>query len=52
MGRALGVPNEILDAPPSADLWNDQTDEGELGKDIYSKRYNALISYPLVNIPN
>jgi NAD+ synthase len=28
---ALGVPEEILDKPPSADLWPGQTDEGELG---------------------
>jgi len=28
---ALGVPQEILDKPPSADLWPDQTDEAELG---------------------
>lgn len=31
VGRELKVPKEILDAPPSADLWDDQTDEGELG---------------------
>lgn len=28
---ALGVPAEILEKPPSADLWPDQTDEAELG---------------------
>jgi NAD+ synthase len=28
---ALGVPQEILDKAPSADLWPGQTDEGELG---------------------
>jgi len=28
---ALGVPAQILDKPPSADLWPDQTDEAELG---------------------
>jgi NAD+ synthase len=27
----LGVPEEILTKPPSADLWPGQTDEGELG---------------------
>ena len=27
----LGVPAQILDKPPSADLWPGQTDEGELG---------------------
>jgi NAD+ synthase len=34
---ALGVPREILDKPPSADLWPGQTDEGELGRS-----YDAL----------
>ena len=28
----LGVPRQILDKPPSADLWPGQTDEGELGR--------------------
>ncbi len=28
----LGVPREILDKPPSADLWPGQTDEAELGR--------------------
>ena len=31
VATALGVPSEILDKPPSADLWEGQTDEGELG---------------------
>ena len=31
LSRALGVPQSILDKAPSADLWNGQTDEGELG---------------------
>ncbi|MAS32398.1 MAG: NAD(+) synthetase [Anaerolineaceae bacterium] len=31
LSRALGVPNSILDKPPSADLWEGQTDEQELG---------------------
>lgn len=31
VGRFLNVPESILKAPPSADLWEDQTDEGELG---------------------
>jgi NAD+ synthase len=33
----LGVPREILDKPPSADLWPGQTDEAELGR-----TYDAL----------
>jgi NAD+ synthase len=31
LARHLGVPAPILDKPPSADLWEGQTDEGELG---------------------
>lgn len=31
VGRELNVPKSILEAPPSADLWDDQTDENELG---------------------
>ncbi len=31
LARDLGVPQVIIDKPPSADLWFGQTDEGELG---------------------
>jgi NAD+ synthase len=31
LSRALGIPAVIVDKPPSADLWEGQTDEGELG---------------------
>lgn len=31
LSKALGVPESILSKPPSADLWEDQTDEQELG---------------------
>ena len=31
LARALDIPAVIIDKPPSADLWADQTDEGELG---------------------
>jgi len=31
LARAVGVPEEIITKPPSADLWPGQTDEGELG---------------------
>jgi NAD+ synthase len=31
LARALGVPPDILEAPPSAGLWDGQTDEDELG---------------------
>lgn len=31
LSKELGVPNSILDKAPSADLWADQTDEGEIG---------------------
>jgi len=31
LSRAVGVPEVIIQKPPSADLWLGQTDEGELG---------------------
>ncbi len=31
LARHYGVPEPVLDVPPSADLWPGQTDEGELG---------------------
>ena len=31
LAQALGVPQPILDKPPSADLWTGQTDEAEMG---------------------
>jgi NAD+ synthase len=42
----LGVPEQILDKPPSADLWPGQTDEGELGR-TYADLDRAL--YALVD---
>lgn len=31
LAREMGIPAVIIDKPPSADLWQGQTDEGELG---------------------
>src|SRR5690625_1691629 len=31
MANALGVPNEVIEKKPSADLWEGQTDEEEMG---------------------
>ena len=31
LAKELGVPQKIIDKPPSADLWRGQTDEGDLG---------------------
>lgn len=31
VARAIGLPPEVVDRPPSAELWDGQTDEGELG---------------------
>jgi NAD+ synthase len=31
LARQVGIPEAIIDKPPSADLWANQTDEGELG---------------------
>lgn len=33
LGRALGVPEDVVSKPPTADLWPGQTDAGELGFD-------------------
>jgi NAD+ synthase len=41
----LGVPQEILEKPPSADLWPGQTDEDELGRsyDLLDRALFALV---------
>jgi len=31
LARFIGIPQQIIDKPPSAGLWSGQTDEGELG---------------------
>lgn len=31
LGKYLGIPEEVISRPPSAELWNGQTDENELG---------------------
>ena len=31
LSHAMGIPEEIIQKPPTADLWKGQTDEGELG---------------------
>ena len=31
LARTLGIPESIISKPPTADLWTDQTDEGEIG---------------------
>lgn len=40
LAHALGVPQRIIDKPPSAGLWEGQTDEGEMGVS-----YAALDAY-------
>ncbi len=40
LARYLEVPQEIIDKPPSAGLWEEQTDEGEMGV-----TYRALDRY-------
>lgn len=40
LARYLDIPREIIDKPPSAGLWEGQTDEGELGL-----TYNELDRY-------
>jgi NAD+ synthase len=45
VARELGVPEEILAKPPSADLWPGQTDEAELGRtyDAIDRALFALV---------
>jgi NH(3)-dependent NAD(+) synthetase (EC 6.3.1.5) len=31
LAREMGVPQEVIDRPPTAGLWPGQTDEGEMG---------------------
>ena len=45
VARELGVPEEVVAKPPSADLWPGQTDEGELGRsyDLLDRALFALV---------
>jgi len=45
VARHLGVPEEVVAKPPSADLWPGQTDEGELGRsyDLLDRALFALV---------
>ena len=45
VAHELGVPEEVVAKPPSADLWPGQTDEGELGRsyDMLDRALYALV---------
>ena len=45
VARQLGVPDEVVAKPPSADLWPGQTDEAELGRsyDLLDRALYALV---------
>jgi NAD+ synthase len=45
VAREIGVPEEVVAKPPSADLWPGQTDEGELGRsyDMLDRALFALV---------
>ena len=43
LAESLGLPKSIIDKPPSADLWEGQTDEGEFG--FSYKRVDHLLYY-------
>lgn len=43
LAEALGVPRSIIEKKPSADLWQGQTDEGELG--FSYKKVDQLLYY-------
>ena len=52
LAKELGVPEEIINKPPTADLWQGQTDEGELGftyaeaDEIMDHLYNEAADTP------
>lgn len=43
LAKELGVPQKIIDKPPSADLWKGQTDEKELG--VTYQQVDRLLYY-------
>jgi NAD+ synthase len=43
LARDLGVPQPVLDRPPTAGLWPGQTDEDEMGL-TYSELERALVT--------
>lgn len=46
IGRQLNIPSSILNAPPSADLWEGQTDEGEMGVTYdFVELYTTLLGF-------
>ncbi|MFC1638812.1 NAD(+) synthase [Patescibacteria group bacterium] len=46
MAEAAGVPQSILDTPPSAELWEGQTDEDEVGKYLAVDTVLSLQEFP------
>ena len=46
LSRAMNIPAPIVDKPPSADLWEDQTDEKELG---FTYEYVDKVLYLLID---
>lgn len=47
LANYLGIPNEIIEKPPSADLWSGQTDEAEIG---YTYDKIDMLLYYLVDL--
>lgn len=43
VARAIGIPQEIIDRPPSAGLWQGQTDESEMGM-TYADLDRAIVA--------
>jgi NAD+ synthase len=51
IAKLVGVPQQIIDKPPSADLWPGQTDEGEMGY-TYDQLDDAVLSLISGQRPN
>lgn len=47
VGKALGVPESVITAPPTADLWDGQTDEDEIGTSYdFVELFTEIIALP------
>ncbi len=52
LSRHLGIPGQVVDKKPSADLWPGQTDEGELGFDYGTADEVLYLMFDLGLLPH